>query len=145
FQRQDLPQQRLFGQAELLHVRTARRAAQRRQQRDKQNLHQIVAGIVRPRVGKIRKAFVESIHRCPLNKETPSESCSRQSASLPQVPYAIPLPSNGGESMWRLYPLAIVGVSAAAPSPSSTTSPRGPAGASFASPWRRRPGRPAAD
>ena len=61
-------------------------------QRNEQQLQQIVTGVVRPRVRNIRKALVKSIHRCLPNKETPSKSCSPQTASPRKSHMRFPCP-----------------------------------------------------
>src|SRR5258706_11141597 len=102
-QGKDLAKHRFLRQANLRHLRAVRRRAQNCQKRDKENLHQIVLGVLRPRIGNKPKVFVESIHRRLLaNQETLSESTLSPLATPPSLPrnryspYAIPLPQGGG-------------------------------------------------
>src|SRR5439155_25290612 len=79
------------------HVGATRRSAQRRQQRDEQNLCQIVQRILRARVGQVCKALAKSSHRrLPPNQKPPSESTFPSLAMTYKSPHAIPLPVNGG-------------------------------------------------
>src|SRR5438445_11039401 len=79
------------------HVGATRRSAQRRQQRDEQNLCQIVQRILRARVGQVCKALAKSSHRrLPPNQKPPSESTFPSLAMTYKSPHAIPLPASGG-------------------------------------------------
>ena len=95
-ERQDLAQKRLLGDPELGQVRTVPRATKRGQQSNKQDLDQIVPGIVRARIGNLSKALVKTIHRCLLHRKTPSESVFLQTARHNSQSYAIPLGVSGG-------------------------------------------------
>src|SRR5207249_10346876 len=78
------------------HVGATRRSAQRRQQRDEQNLCQIVQRILRARVGQVCKALAKSSHRrLPPNQKPPSESTFPSLAMTYKSPHAIPLPQRG--------------------------------------------------
>src|SRR5262249_42238540 len=115
-QAQDAAQHQFLGAAKLRHVRGAICPAQHRRQRDEQNLQQLVACVVRARIGQPSENLLEFAHATPPSGwESSSESISRVDAILRSRPYAIPLPwrgrstafaqrmrSGGGESFLRL-------------------------------------------
>src|SRR5262249_32114439 len=78
------------------HVRRTLGPAQHGSKGDKQEFHQIVAGVVRPRIGQTSENLLEFAHVTPLEKwESPSESTFAADAIPVPNPYAIPLPWKG--------------------------------------------------
>src|SRR5262249_19383656 len=99
FEPQEAPQQKFLGTAKVRHVRRTLGPAQHGSKGDKQEFHQIVAGVVRPRIGQTSENLLEFAHVTPLEKwESPSESTFAADAIPVPNPYAIPLPCGGGIS-----------------------------------------------
>jgi len=95
-QAQEPPQQQLLGTAETLHIRGTLGPAQHGGQSDEQDVQQIVACVVRPRIAQPSENLPEFAHVTPLaNRESPSESTFVANATLALKSYAIPLPSRG--------------------------------------------------
>src|SRR5262249_39162518 len=99
---QEAPQQKFLGTAKVRHVRRTLGPAQHGSKGDKQEFHQIVAGVVRPRIGQTSENLLEFAHVTPLEKwESPSESTFAADAIPVPNPYAIPLPSRGRGTAWH--------------------------------------------
>jgi hypothetical protein len=72
------------------HVGATRRPAQRRHQRDEQDLGQVMQRVVGPRVRQLRKALRKSLHRLLSPYQEPPESLSADLATTCRRAHAIP-------------------------------------------------------
>src|SRR4051794_41400087 len=100
-QAQELPQERFLDRAEQRHVRAILAAGQYGAERDQQQLMQIMAGIILPRVNDLGKAGDEFFHgrASTLNPRLESSHASPSNPRLqPPAPYAIALARSPGSS-----------------------------------------------
>src|SRR5260221_7314807 len=95
-QHQNRAQQRFFRPPKQRDVATGRGTTQRGEQRNEQDLGQIVLRLVLPRIDQRRKAFCKAVQDSLLsNQETLSESNFSSSAIAWPLGHAIPLPLQG--------------------------------------------------
>jgi hypothetical protein len=93
-QHQNRAQQRFFRPPKQRDVATGRGTTQRGEQRNEQDLGQIVLRLVLPRIDQRRKAFCKAVQDSLLsNQETLSESNFSSSAIAWPLGHAIPLPA----------------------------------------------------